>query len=63
MVSDTISLASGLLKKTQTSARQGKNRGESGVYTPVHEHFEPILNAVLCRLRVFQQAASHRSAA
>ncbi len=26
----------------------------SGVYTLVHEHFEPTLNAVSCRLGLFQ---------
>jgi hypothetical protein len=25
----------------------------SAMYTPVHKHFEPILNAVSCRLRIF----------
>ncbi len=27
----------------------------SGVYTPVHEHFEPTLNAVSCRMGHFQR--------
>jgi len=46
-----------LLKKTQASARQGKNRGAvpgksnkrrgaSAVYTSVHEHCEPILSSL-----------------
>ena len=46
-----------LLKKFQASARQGTNWRKSAVYTPVHEHFEPICNAVWCRMRVFQQPA------
>ena len=30
---------------------QGKNRRESAVYTRVNEHFEPIVNAVMCQSR------------
>ena len=37
--------------------RRGKIDRKSGVYKTVHEHFEGIFNAGLCRLRVFQQAA------
>ena len=45
-----------LLKSSQSSARQylAKKRG---LHTLVNEHFEPYLNAVACRLRVFQQPA------
>ena len=46
-----------LLKKFQARARQGTNWRKSAVYTPVHEHFEPICNTVWCRMRVFQQPA------
>ena len=46
-------------KKSQASTRQGKNRRESAVYKGVNEHFEPILNAGLCRLRVFKTASEH----
>jgi cobalt-zinc-cadmium efflux system outer membrane protein len=50
-----------LLKKSQASARQGASRRKSAVYTSVSRfaapHFEPICNAVLCRMRVLQQPA------
>jgi len=49
--------SSSLLKKSQVSARQGKNGRESAVYTPVHEAFEAVLDAVSCRMRFFQHAA------
>jgi hypothetical protein len=39
------------------SAGQGKNRGESAVYTEVNEHFEPIFNAVMCQLKSFKTAS------
>lgn len=42
------------MKKDQASARQGKIRRESGVYTGVHEHFEPGFNAVSRRMGRFQ---------
>lgn len=31
----------------QSRTRNSQRRGKSGVYTLVHEHLEPILNAVL----------------
>ena len=41
------------LKMAQASARQGKRRRGSGVYTHVHEYFEAAINAVSCRMRQF----------
>ena len=36
--------------------RDKANVGEiSGMYTPVHEHFEATLNAVSCRMRLFNK--------
>lgn len=49
---------SSLLKKPQASARQGKDGRENAVYTLVHEAFEAIFDAVSCRMRFFQHAAS-----
>ena len=34
------------LKIMRVQMRQGKNGQKSGVYTVVHEHFEPVFNAV-----------------
>jgi hypothetical protein len=50
--------ASSLLEKYLVDARQGGNRRKSAVYRVVHEHFEPISNAVWRDQRVFQQPAS-----
>jgi hypothetical protein len=44
-----------LLKKALVDAMQGENRFESGAYTAVREHFEPIFNAAARRQRLFQQ--------
>jgi hypothetical protein len=44
-----------LLKKSLVDAMQGENRFESGAYTAVREHFEPIFNAAARRQRLFQQ--------
>ena len=57
-----LSRPSGVLKKSQSSARQGKSERKSGVYTPVHEHLTGLasqltFNAVSCRRRIFQHAA------
>ena len=50
--------ASGLLKKSQVSARQGKRGRENAVATvvlntPVHEAFEASFDAVSRRMRLF----------
>jgi hypothetical protein len=42
------------LKKSLVDAMQGENRFESGAYTAVREHFEPIFNAAARRQRPFQ---------
>ena len=48
-------VASGQMKMSQV-VRDKASVGEiSGVYTPVHEHFEPTLNAVSCRMGHFQR--------
>jgi hypothetical protein len=50
-----------VLKKSLASAVRGVFRGESGVYMPINEHFEPGNNEVMCRQRVFQHAANPES--
>ena len=50
-------MTSSQLKKSQASAGQGKNGRENAVYTQVHEAFEAIIDAVSCRMSVFQQTA------
>jgi hypothetical protein len=56
MRSTNRAFANSLLKKSLVDAMQGENRFESGAYTAVREHFEPIFNAAARRQRLFQQA-------